>query len=90
MKETRYQYSEDTLPLFEHYIKQLLKFLTFANVRTMKIFLNQLLAYQAIRLEELLSSQGKLNYQSLVTIQKSDFDYFTKEDFINIIGSEEV
>jgi hypothetical protein len=56
----------------------------------MKIFLNQLFAYQAIRIEESLASKGSLNYESLVTILKSDFNYFTKEDFINIIGSENV
>jgi probable Rubsico expression protein CbbX len=89
-KESRYKYAPDTLPVFEHYIKQLIKFGTFANVRTMKIFLNQLFAYQAIRIEESLASKGSLNYESLVTILKSDFNYFTKEDFINIIGSENV
>lgn len=88
--ESRYKFAPDTLPVFEHYIKQLVTFDTFANVRTIKIFLNQLIAYQAIRLEESLATKGTLNYESLVTIQKSDFNYFTKEDFINIIGSENV
>lgn len=88
--ENRYKYSPETLPLFAHYIRQLVTFPTFANVRTIKIFLNQLLAYQAIRIEDILTKQGKLNYDSLVTVEKSDFSYFTKDDFINIIGSENV
>ena len=88
--ENRYKIAPETLPVFAHYIGQLVKFPTFANVRTIKIFLNQLLAYQSIRLEDLLTKDGTLNYESLVTIQTSDFKYFTQEDFINIIGSENV
>lgn len=88
--EKRYKFTDETLPVFQHYINQLIKFPTFANVRTIKVFLNQILAYQAIRLEESLATQGNVNYESLVTIQKSDFNLFTEEDFINIIGSENV
>ncbi len=50
----------------------------------------QLLAYQAVRVENLLLKNGNLNYDDLVTITKDDFIYFTENDFINIIGSEKV
>jgi probable Rubsico expression protein CbbX len=80
--EKRYKLSSDTLEVLVHYIEQLVKFPTFANVRTIKIFLNQLLSYQAIRIEEALTQTGLLTYQSLTSI--------TKDDFINIIGSENV
>ena len=33
---------------------------------------------------------GSIDYDSLVTIKPEDFKYFTGDDFINIIGSEEV
>ena len=88
--EKRYKLSSDTLEVLIHYIEQLVKFPTFANVRTIKIFLNQLLSYQAIRIEESLTQTGLLTYQSLTSITKEDFNYFTKDDFINIIGSENV
>ena len=88
--EKRYKLSSDTLEVLIHYIEQLVKFPTFANVRTIKIFLNQLLSYQAIRIEESLTKTGLLTYQSLTSITKEDFNYFTKDDFINIIGSENV
>jgi probable Rubsico expression protein CbbX len=88
--EKRYKLSSDTLEVLIHYIEQLVKFPTFANVRTIKIFLNQLLSYQAIRIEESLTQTGLLTYQSLTSITKEDFNYFTQDDFINIIGSENV
>jgi probable Rubsico expression protein CbbX len=88
--EKRYKLSSDTVEVLIHYIEQLVKFPTFANVRTIKIFLNQLLSYQAIRIEESLTKTGLLTYQSLTSITKEDFNYFTKDDFINIIGSENV
>jgi hypothetical protein len=69
---------------------QLIKFETFSNVRTIKIFLNQLLSYQSIRLENELIKTGKLDYESLVTLKPEDFKYFTQDDFINIIGSEDI
>jgi hypothetical protein len=37
-----------------------------------------------------LTQKGHIDYDSLVTIQKEDFSYFTAEDFINIIGSEKI
>jgi hypothetical protein len=49
-----------------------------------------LFAYQAIRVENMLNIQGKIDYDSLVNIKKEDFSYFTPEDFINIIGSEKI
>ena len=74
----------------EFYINQLVTFPAFSNVRTIKIFLNQLFAYQAIRVENMLTSKGQIDYESLINIKKEDFSYFTPEDFINIIGSENI
>jgi len=88
--DSRYKFTPEVLKIIESYVAQLVKFPTFANARTLKIFLNQLFAYQAIRVENTLTKGGKLDYDSLVTIQKEDFKYFTEEDFINIIGSEKV
>ena len=86
----RYKYSDDTVKILIFYIKQLVRFPAFANARTIKVFLNQLLAYQAIRIEKTLTTTGLIDYESLVTIKPEDFKYFTAEDFINIIGSEKV
>jgi probable Rubsico expression protein CbbX len=88
--ESRYRYTPEALDILVFYMEQLIKFKAFANVRTVKIFLNQLFAYQAVRVERLLSQNGKLDYGSLVTVEKEDFNLFTKEDFINIIGSEDI
>jgi probable Rubsico expression protein CbbX len=88
--ENRYKFKSDTLEVLIFYLTQLVKFPAFANVRTVKIFLNQLLSYQAIRVEKTLSNTGTLDYEALVNIKKEDFKYFTGDDFINIIGSEDV
>ena len=88
--ENRYKYTKETLEILEFYISQLVTFPAFANARTIKVFLNQLLAYQAIRVEETLTKKGSLDYNSLVTVEVEDFKYFTEDDFINIIGSEKV
>jgi len=88
--QNRYKFTDEALKLLSFYIEQLLAFPTFANVRTIKIFLNQLLAYQAIRIEKTLQIQGKVNYDDLITIRKEDFSNFTSNDFINIIGSEKI
>ena len=88
--ENRYKFTDEALEILTFYIKQLVSFPAFSNVRTIKIFLNQLLAYQAIRVENLILNNGKIDYNSLVTLVKEDFLYFTEEDFINIIGSEKI
>jgi probable Rubsico expression protein CbbX len=88
--ENRYKFTKEALDILVFYIQQLVTFPTFANVRTIKIFLNQLLAYHAINVETMLQRNGKLDYYSLVTITKEDFVGFTKDDFVNIIGSENV
>lgn len=88
--ENRYRFSEETLELLLFYIKQLVSFPAFSNVRTIKIFLNQLFFYQSVKLEKILEQKGNLNYETLVTLEKQDFKYFTEDDFINIIGSEKV
>ena len=88
--EFRYKFTDEALNILVFYIKQLVTFPTFSNVRTIKVFLNILLAYQSIRIEKLLTSKGQVDYDSLVTLQKEDFKYFTADDFINIIGSENV
>ena len=88
--ENQYKFDLQTFRCVEFYIAQLVNFPAFANVRTIKIFLNQLLAYQSIRVKNTLLNSGSLNYDSLVNIQKEDFQYFNQEDFINIIGSENI
>ena len=88
--DSRYMFTDDAIKILTFYIEQLITFPTFSNVRTIKVLLNILLSYQAIRIEKTLLAQGKLDYQSLVTIQKEDFNWFTQDDFINIIGSENV
>lgn len=88
--ESRYKFADDTIKILIYYIDQLVKFPTFANVRTIKVFLNQLLAYQATRVEDLLTKEGNLKYEDLTTIKSEDFKHFTQDDFINIIGSENV
>ena len=88
--DNRYKYTPESLKILEFYINQLVTFPAFSNVRTIKIFLNQLFAYQAIRVENLLITQNKIDYDSLINIKEEDFAYFTPEDFINIIGSEKI
>ena len=88
--ENRYKFDDETLEVLRFYLTQLVQFPAFANVRTVKIFLNQLLSYQSIRIEKTLASSGTLNYQALVNLKKEDFQYFSQDDFINIIGSENV
>jgi hypothetical protein len=88
--ENRYQFDSETIKIIEFYLDQFTKFPAFSNVRTIKIFLNQLFSYQAIRIENTLLNDGKLNYESLVHIKKEDFSYFTGDDFVNIIGSENI
>jgi probable Rubsico expression protein CbbX len=88
--QNRYKFTDESLEIITFYMEQLLKFPAFANVRTLKVFLNQLFAYQAIRVEKELLSTGSIKYESLVTLRKEDFEHFTKDDFINIIGDENV
>jgi probable Rubsico expression protein CbbX len=88
--EYRYKFTEESLNIIVFYLKQLIEFPTFANVRTLKVFLNQLVTYQSYRLEKLLSEKEKLNYQNFITITKEDLQSFRKEDFINIIGYDNI
>jgi hypothetical protein len=88
--QNRYKFTEESVTLFSFYIDQLIRYPAFANVRTIKVFLNQLFAYQAIRIEHELVKKGSLQYESLVTLKEEDFKFFTPEDFINIIGDEHV
>jgi probable Rubsico expression protein CbbX len=88
--DNRFKFTDEALEILVFYISQLINFPAFANARTIKVFLNQLLAYQAVRVENLLTKNGNLNYDDLVTITKDDFVYFTGDDFINIIGSEDI
>lgn len=88
--ENRYKYDDETIKILEFYLDQLTHFPAFSNVRTIKVFLNQLFSYQAIRVENTLLNKGQLDYDSLVSIRKEDFSYFTGDDFVNIIGSEKV
>jgi len=88
--DNRYKFTDDAINVLVFYIKQLVTFPSFANVRTIKIFLNQLLAYHAVRVENILTTHGDLNYDELVTIDAEDFKPFTVDDFVNIIGSENI
>ena len=88
--ENRYKFNDETVKILTFYIKQLVSFEAFSNVRTIKIFVNQLLSYQSIRVEKELIKTGKIDYDSLVTILPEDFKFFSQDDFINIIGSENV
>jgi SpoVK/Ycf46/Vps4 family AAA+-type ATPase len=90
LNDNRFKYTPDTVGILMHYIDQLKTFPAFANARTLKVFVNQLLAFQAIRVEDTLMNSGSIDYDSLVTIRPEDFKYFTGDDFINIIGSEKV
>ena len=49
-----------------------------------------MLSYQAVRVEDQLTKNGKIDYDSLVTLTGSDFSNFVAEYFINIIGSENI
>nr|AIM52758.1 CbbX [Ochromonas sp. CCMP1393] len=88
--ENRYKFTDEALDILVFYLGQLVNFPAFANARTVKVLLNQLLSYQAIRVEDTLVQTGKLDYDSLVTIQGQDFNYFSGDDFVNIIGSEDI
>jgi probable Rubsico expression protein CbbX len=87
--EARYKFTDETVKILRFYIEQLQTFSAFSNVRTIKIFLNQLLSYQSIRIEESLINNGSLSYKDLTYLKPEDFR-FVEDDFINIIGSEEV
>jgi hypothetical protein len=86
----RYKFTDESLKILTFYIDQLLSSPAFANVRTVKVLLNQLFAYQAIRVENELVTKGTIEYESLVTIKKEDLQHFSQEDFINIIGDENI
>jgi hypothetical protein len=40
--------------------------------------------------ENILQKTGTLDYENLVNIKQEDFSYFTGDDFVNIIGSEDI
>jgi probable Rubsico expression protein CbbX len=88
--DNRYKFTPEALEALVFYIEQLIQFPAFANVRTIKVFLNQLLAYQAVRVEDTLIREGRIDYDTLVTLTKQDFTGLVPEDFINIIGSEKI
>jgi probable Rubsico expression protein CbbX len=88
--DNRYKFTPEALEALVFYIEQLIQFPAFANVRTIKVFLNQLLAYQAVRVEDTLIKEGRIDYDTLVTLTKQDFTGLVPEDFINIIGSEKI
>ena len=90
LNENRYKLTEDALNILIFYIKQLKQFNTFSNARTLKVFINLLLSYQSGRIEDALQASGVLDYDSFITIKPEDFQCFTENDFINIIGSEKI
>ena len=88
--ENRYKVTDESIDILRFYLDQFTKFPAYANARTIKIFVNQLLSYQAIRVENTLAKHGDITYKELVNILPEDFSYFTGDDFVNIIGSEDV
>ena len=74
--EKRYKFDEKTIELLLFYIQQLVVFPAFANVRTIKIFLNQLLSYQAIRVENTILKTGEINYKELAKSTGKDMATF--------------
>jgi probable Rubsico expression protein CbbX len=90
LNSSRYKFAPGTIERLVFYLEQLVSKPAFANVRTLKVFLNQLFAYQSIRIENLLLEKGTLEYKDLIEIQPNDFDSFSSDDFINIIGDENV
>jgi len=88
--EKRYLFNDKILEILRFYVEQLVSLPAYANARTMKIFLNQLLSYQTIRVEKILSEKGNINYDSLMNLKPEDFSYFQQDDFINIIGSKNI
>ena len=88
--EKRYLFDDKVLEILRFYVEQLVSLPAYANVRTMKIFLNQLLSYQTIRVENILSEKGNIDYHSLMNLKQEDFSYFQQDDFINIIGSKDI
>lgn len=88
--ENRYKFTDKALDILVFYIKQLISFPTFSNARTIKILINQLLSFQAVRIENLLTNKGMLEYETFVKITEEDFSNFVENDFVNIIGSEKI
>lgn len=88
--ENRYKFDEEALKILEFYLNQFTTLPAYSNARTIKVFLNQLFSFQAMRIEKTLLKTGSLDYESLVYLKKEDFSYFTPDDFINIIGSEHI
>lgn len=88
--EYRFKFTAETSKILRHYIDQLTPLPAFANVRTIKILLNQLFSYQSVRVEDELVKNGSIQYDSLVTLKPEDFNLVTSEDFINIIGTENI
>ena len=88
--EKRYLFDDKVLEILRFYVGQLVSLPAYANARTMKIFLNQLLSYQTIRVENILSEKGNIDYHSLMNLKQEDFSYFQQDDFINIIGSKDI
>ena len=77
IRDNCYKYDDEVVKILVHYIEQFIEFPAFSNVRTIKIFLNQLLSYQAIRVEKILSESGSIKYDELVGIKAEDFKYFS-------------
>lgn len=88
--ENRYKFTDKALNILVFYIKQLISFPAFSNARTIKILINQLLSFQAVRIENLLTNKGTLEYETFVKITEEDFSNFVENDFVNIIGSEKI
>jgi probable Rubsico expression protein CbbX len=86
--QKRYKITFSALKKFLYYINLFSKLHTFANVRTLNLLLQKVIAKQCIRLEKELTIGGSLTYNSLITIEENDFDELTNTDIISICGQD--
>jgi probable Rubsico expression protein CbbX len=87
-KEGNFYVKEDAKEIFYFYLEQFIPFPAFANARSLLLFINQILIFQAERLYN--NRKSDLNLASILTIEKEDLLKFSEKDFINIIGSDKV
>lgn len=86
--QKRYKITFAALNKFLYYINLFSPLQTFANVRTLNLLLQKVIAKQSIRLEKELVKTGSLVYDSLITIKDEDFDALTPTDIISICGKD--
>lgn len=84
--QKRYKLRSNALKKFFYLIKLFCKLETFANVKTLNLFVEKIIAKQSFRLEQKLKNEGFLTYNSLITLEEEDFDALTCTDIISICG----